>query len=557
MIFRFNEEFSIDTESEPFRREGLRVGLYGAPGSTKSYTAAAFLVEPFLEQKGTIIIFQPRAEWHTLKSRWPDVQVCGGPYNQDVPFVAAHPKLYAEAVVEHGISLVFYTADVPEEEKLINFVDRFLDHIMRLQEKKHRPLMIVAEEAHEYAPLSPKGRTSPPWVFNRMVKRCKDIWTGGRKLNIVPVGITQRPQELHFGIRQLCNLSLFGQFAPQDISYIERECLAPYRKEGLTLQAAELLGLHPGAFLVIHHHSAAQMTRTVQRLTPHGADTPSLTELPAASMETVQTITNLGGQLQELLAQEKEEESQVEGLKRRNRELEATNQEKERQLALMKDLKGLFPDPSGASDAQKTESQNMLVQKLHEANIILTKQAAERKAERDQAVANQDRLGTRSLLSEKELEAAQKAGGAVQMLVESVIANLNGRFITREDLEGRLVDLPREKPSSDGQTKLIVDVEEPQLEVRVHREKVSAEESTTRGQIALLINDGFFDAWRSGRAVGRGLNQLGYRVSETSSSILSELDWMTRQRILRHDPKAGWMVANKATALERIVVKTA
>jgi hypothetical protein len=40
-------------------------------------------------------------------------------------------KLYADAVVESGISLVFYTPDAPNIDKLVEFMSGFLDHLMK------------------------------------------------------------------------------------------------------------------------------------------------------------------------------------------------------------------------------------------------------------------------------------------------------------------------------------------------------------------------------------------------------------------------------------------
>lgn len=106
------------------------------------------------------------------------------------------------------------------------------------------------------------------------------------------------------------------------------------------------------------------------------------------------------------------------------------------------------------------------------------------------------------------------------------------------------------KPLS--QSKLMVDVTESELEVQVHREKVTAEESTLRGQIALLISEGEFDRYKSARSVGRALQQLGYKVSETSSSIISELDWFTQQRILKNVEGHGWIVRDKSRVMVKI-----
>jgi len=145
MLFRLGDDnFALDTEEEPWKRTGLRIGLYADPGSGKSYTAA-IIVEQFLDQGGTVVIFQPRAEWETVKIGYPDIQIVGGPRLQDIPFTASHPRLYADAVVESGISLVFYTPDAPNIDKLVEFMSGFLDHLMKGLERERYTALMLSE----------------------------------------------------------------------------------------------------------------------------------------------------------------------------------------------------------------------------------------------------------------------------------------------------------------------------------------------------------------------------------------------------------------------------
>ena len=321
MKFRFSESFTVGSEEDPWRTEGLRTGFFGAPGSGKSYCAAVF-VEQFLDQGGTVVIFQPRAEWHTLKEHYGQVQVVGGPFNQDVPFIASEPKLYADAVVNQGISMVFYTGDIEDEGKLISFCSSFIIHLLRFEETVKRPILLVLEETQEYAPRSSQGHIAPPWVYNRMIKQFKDCFTQGRKLNVSPIAISQRPQEVNYTIRQLCNLTLYGKFAPQDINYIDKECLKPYRDKGLEVKANQLLDLVAGQWLVISGSRGGVISFTAKRKTPHGADTPRLEYVAPPSREVEKTITDLGKQLQAMLEKREAEKSELEKARRRIRVLE-------------------------------------------------------------------------------------------------------------------------------------------------------------------------------------------------------------------------------------------
>ncbi len=324
MKFKLSSDFEIDASGQPWRNEGLRIGIFGAPGSGKSYEAAV-VIEQYLLQKGTVVIFQPRAEWHTLKKGFPDLQVVGGPYAQDMPFILASPKIYAEAVVKNGVSLIFYTGDVEDEEKLIDFVSKFIHYLLQLEETVKRPILLGLEEAQEYCPQSARGHIAPPWVYNRMVKAFKDCFQQGRKLGVNPIAISQRPQELNYTIRMLCNLSFYGKFTSQDIGYIDKECLKPYREKGLAVNASKLLDLKPGTWLVISGRDAEIRSLNVKRTTPHGADTPEIGVVASASETTRQTVSELGRRLQTILEQTGREKGELEKMKDKLKVLERDN----------------------------------------------------------------------------------------------------------------------------------------------------------------------------------------------------------------------------------------
>jgi len=329
MKFKLSDNFEVDSSKFPWNVEGLRVGFFGMPGSGKGHTCA-ILIEQFLEQGGTVVIFEPRYEWETLKEKFP-VQVAGGPY-ADVPLVPSQYRLYAEAVAKNGISIIFNTGDL-EEEELVNFAEGFIKWVLKLEETIRRPIMLVIEESQEYCPKTAEGHILPPWTYKRMIKQFKDCFTQGRKLNVNPVIITQRPQELNFSIRMLCNISFFGKFAPQDIGYIERECLKPYRERGIHVRSDVLLDLPLGEWLVIHGGKAERVSVTEQRKTPHGAITPKLEYVAPVSSEVKKTVTDLSKLLMQAIEKEKAEEAEAEKLKRKISDLESKLKQKEQEIS--------------------------------------------------------------------------------------------------------------------------------------------------------------------------------------------------------------------------------
>jgi len=338
--FRFNDTFIIDTSQEPWKSEGLRAGLFANPGAGKSYTVA-LLVEQWLDQGGTVVVFEPRAEWHTLKQRYP-VQVVGGPFNQDVPLVESEPTLYADVVVEQGVSMVFYTGDIEDEESLVKFVYRFVNRLLRLQEKVHRPILLVIEETQEYAPRTTSGHIAPPWVYSRMIKGLKDCFTQGRKLNVCPVAVSQRPQEVNFTIRQLCNLAWFGGFSAQDVGYLDKEVFVHFRRNGVEVSARDLLGVPSGEWLVIVGRQTHRVRVTEKRKTPHGADTPTLDSVQPVSSSIKETVSRLGEKLREMLEKRAAEESEIEKLKRKNRDQEKKIEELQQKVQFGVNLKEIL-----------------------------------------------------------------------------------------------------------------------------------------------------------------------------------------------------------------------
>jgi len=327
--FRLSETFVIDTDSPPWKTEGLRIGLWGGSGSGKSSTAALF-AEQFLTQGGTVVIFEPRAEYHTLKEKW-DIVVCGGPYAKDIDFIPTSPSTYAKAVIEQGVSVVFYTTDVEDETKLIEFISRFLYYLLKYNETVKRPIMLIVEETHEYAPMSTKGRVSPPWVFSRMIKSFKTASIDARKLNIVPIALSPRPQEVNFTIRQLCNLTFYGKFSPQDVHYIESQCLKYY--DHSFYRGKDLLDLNTGQFAVITSGQTLPLqTITQPRLTKHGAETPKLTYIAPHKEETKNAVDSLTKTITDALERERQEETELERVKKQLADAIKDSEEKDSRI---------------------------------------------------------------------------------------------------------------------------------------------------------------------------------------------------------------------------------
>jgi len=550
--FRLNDGFTIDSDEEPWRRAGIRIGIYAEPGWGKSYLAAAAFIEPFLDQGGTVVIFEPRQESHTLKSLYPDVLMVGGPHIQDIPFTASHPALYADAVVDSGISLVFYTADAPSIDRLVEFVSGFLKHLMRGLEKRKRPVLVVLEEANRYCPLSTKNHPegAAPWVLGRMIGTVIEMFRDARKLGIVPVVISQRPQDLNFAVRQLSNLSLFGGFSIQDAGYLDREVLAPMRKDvGVEVEAMDLAGLKAGEWIAVTRGQAAKQRLTVVRKTPHGAETPELAYIPRASETVRQKAGELAGKLEELLKKEEQEAGELEKARRRVKELEEKLAEAEERAKIKLSVKEMLEGEAGGGDRREgsDELEEKLTQVMGDNDRLLQelKQAREENEKLAAKVAglqrDQERLKALDQLR------ALLMGGTTDKPVEVDYNRIVDEVLKR--LPAARIPAP-EKVEAEVEVK----VEEPTIELNVERPTLEADERTLRGTITLSIHDGFFDQRRSLPQIKKRLLDMGMEVEdrELEKELMQFLRWRLLERTMtdRH-----WYRAS-AGAKERISIQS-
>jgi len=319
----------VDCEAEPWRSEGVRIAFYSAPGTGKSYTVAACIIEPFLEQGGTVVIFEPRSEWHTLRERYSVITV-GGPF-KDVPLAVDQARVYAEAIVEHGVSMVFDFSET-EDRDLVRFAAELLARLYTLQNVRRRPLLIFFEEMAEYAPLRTTGRTVEPWVYDRMKSRIVKIATQGRPLGFNLAFTSQRPAQLDFTVRMMANLSLYGKFHPRDLNDL-REVLKSY---DAPVKPEQCVNMPKGCWLAISAGEAKLVAVTAKRKTTHGADTPTLTTVAPIPEETKTAVDELAAAIEKALERGREEESELQKAKAKIRELEAKLAEAQREIERLK-----------------------------------------------------------------------------------------------------------------------------------------------------------------------------------------------------------------------------
>ena len=338
MKLRLSSDFAIDTDD--YKREGLRFSILAMSGHGKS-NAAADLVEDVLDNHAQVIIIEPIPEWHTLKARYNNVVVIGGPY-QDLPLEAGFAHEYVQAALEKGISLVVNVSDIEDDADEIKFVSNFLWNLYRLEQKYRRVLFLVLEEADIWAPQM--------WdqISKQSLSRVSLIAKHGRKIGIFPILISQRPADLHKSPLSQCNINLFGKFtSPADLSE-KTGIMFVVKKLHLPITEEQIMNMPTGCFAV-SEKSGVHVIPLRKRLCPHGADTP-LIEAKPFTADLSQALGGLREEIQKALELKREEQSEVKRLEKQVTDLKKLNQELQEKANIKLSVKEMMtPEPVGVA----------------------------------------------------------------------------------------------------------------------------------------------------------------------------------------------------------------
>lgn len=533
MKFRFSSDFVLDSDVEPWRREGLRIAMLGGPGSGKSWNNS-LLAEQFLQQGGTVIIFQPRDEYFTLKEKF-DVLSVGGVHAKDMEFALTSPSLYAKAVVEDGLSMIFYTSAVDDEEKLIDWVSRFISLILKYQEQHKRPLLLILEEAQEYAPRSASGHVAPPWIYNRMIKAFKDCFTQGRKLNIIAVASSQRPQELNFTIRQLANLTFYGKFSDQDISYIDKECLKYVRQHGITIDASKLVELSLGEWLVIMGKKSRFVKVDALRITKHGAETPRLEYVAPRPTEAKKTIDELSKSILAALEKEEAEKSDLEKTKRKLHETEEKLKATEAKANIKLSVKEMLSEdkPVGAAAPSPSKEDKESKEKLEKRIEFLELKEKHYKEQLERA--------------EKDLKAYDELRTWLRIAL-----NIQNIYDNIHKVEEKIpTALPIGLPTASQQLVLTESI--PTIHHKIDYPTVEMNESNHEGRLVTLALHGFFDSKRRSNGISAEITRV-YAIQVNLGDLNKALGGLVQKKVLQREETSnrGWEYWLYPGAKERI-----
>jgi hypothetical protein len=526
---RLSSDFAIDTDA--YKREGLRVSILAMSGHGKS-NAAADLVEDVLDNHAQVIIIEPIPEWHTLKARYNNVVVIGGPY-QDLPLEPAFAHEYVQAALEKGISLVVNVSDIEDDADQIKFVSSFLWNLYRLEQKYRRVLFLVLEEADIWAPQM--------WdqVSKQSLSRVSLIAKHGRKIGIFPILISQRPADLHKSPLSQCNISLFGKFtSPADLDP-KTGLMFLVKKQHLQITEEQIMKLDTGNF-VVSDKSGVHTVAVRKRLCPHGADTPLIEPKPFAA-DLSRALGGLREEIQKAIEAKKAEDSAVKRLEKENEALRRTNKELEAKANIKLSVKEMMAGQDEASQGPQPLSEDVkrrltfLAEQVVEKNKKIGFLELKEKGYKEQL----DRSG-------KDLKAFDELKGwlRVALNIQNIYDNIH-----RVEEKIPIANIPQ----GEGSATIVVTESIPEIRHKIDRPIVETDESNLEGRLLTLVVHGFFDDKKRSNHITQEILRV-YAVQTNQGDLSRALGGLVQKRILQRVEASnrGWEYWLFPGAKERI-----
>ncbi len=285
-------------------------------GGGKSWALRKLLEEtaPHVQQ----LVIDPEGEFSTLRERFD--YVIAAPHDGDAAATPKTAALLARRLLETGVSAILNIYDLKAHERQ-QFVKRFLDALVNAPRALWRPVLVVLDEAHVFAPQNGSAEALPAVI---------DVATRGRKRGQCLVLATQRLSKLHKDCAAEMGNKLIGRTGLDvDVSRAADELgIAP--KAAMHL----LRSLDAGRFYAF----GPALSRTVQEvtigpvLTTHPKPGDRLMQAPPKpSVRVLESLAKLA----DLQREADEEAATVEQLKAENARLkgEATRANKRAEQA--------------------------------------------------------------------------------------------------------------------------------------------------------------------------------------------------------------------------------
>lgn len=301
---------------EDYSATGERDAILASSGMGKSYLTGV-IAEETLENGGLLCVIDPEGEYFTLAERYP-ILIVGGE-NAMVPLDEEAIDLYVQTMLEGNLSVIFDLSEHLDHEQQ-DLYAQIAESLFHQETTFRKKVRIIIEEAQIYAPqrMASSGTKKKKWD---PVNSSQKLAKRGRKRAIDSLWATQRPASLSKDILSQCNRFWFGGImAEQDYKAIK-----PFLNEaGISFN--DVKALQPGEFY-FYSKGMTKQIKVRKRHCKHAGATPE-------AQQTFQAVTDIGlqravealaDQIATRMEEKRQEQSEVNKLKVRIRELENEN----------------------------------------------------------------------------------------------------------------------------------------------------------------------------------------------------------------------------------------
>lgn len=191
----------------------------GRRGSGKTY-ACGRMVEQLHDAGAQIVVLDPVGVWYGLRlaadgvSPGIPIPVFGGQHG-DIPLEATAGKVVAELVASKGLSVVLDVSEFTGADQR-RFVAAFASELLHAKKRHKSALMVVWEEAQEFAPQMARGDVAS------MLGAVEKLVKLGRNFGVGTTLVTQRPQAVNKDVlNQAECLFAFQMTGPQERKAID------------------------------------------------------------------------------------------------------------------------------------------------------------------------------------------------------------------------------------------------------------------------------------------------------------------------------------------------
>jgi len=300
-IIKLNNETSMDLLK--FRSQMSL--LQASTGGGKSWAIRRILEQSF--GKIPHIILDTEGEFATLREKY-DYILIGKGYE-----IAADPKtahLMALRLWEEGVSAIIDLYELTPWDRAL-FVKNFVNAMINAPKKLWNPVLLVIDEAHEYAPEG--DRTESGRALHLLASK-------GRKRQIGVIFATQRIATLSKNVVAACKNKLIGYTSLMNDMKRAADELGFNKEEMISLRK-----LDPGEFFAFGPAISKDIikARIGEVLTTHGSDQKTVGKVAPASDKVKKALAKLADLPQEM----KNEEDLIQSLKNKITNLEIENRE--------------------------------------------------------------------------------------------------------------------------------------------------------------------------------------------------------------------------------------